>query len=117
MSTSGLKKCEINNADATQSHVLADGNMSSACDTHVAMNVGVPTNLIKSRKRIEVAILMVSLVLLVFQGMTFAFVKRVDENLQTIIQTDGIATNTEMKADETAEPKFQGHRRSLSIAH
>lgn len=101
----------------TNSHVPANSNVSAACDTHVASNASAPTPLITSRKWIEVAILMVTLVLLAFQGMTFAFVKRVDENLQTIIQTDGFGTTTEIKVEEAVQPNFPGHRRSLSIAH
>jgi hypothetical protein len=102
MSTSEIQNCNTIKADVVESRSQAD------C-TPVA-----PRN---SFKRVEVAILIVTLVLLVFQGMTFAFVKRVDENLQTIIQTDSFGTSTLSKSEEKIPPKFPGHRRSLSIAH
>ena len=65
----------------------------------------------------EVAILIAVLVLLAFQGMTFSFVKRVDERLQAIIQANGFGSATESNSDENQKPRFTVGRRSLSIAH
>ncbi len=116
MWTSRLQKCNISNPGAAELQVPADPKLLSTSDALVATNADASSH-ISSRKRIEVAILMVTLVLLVFQGMTFAFVKRVDDNLQTIIQTDGFTTTSESKTNEAVQPKFPGHRQSLSISH
>ncbi len=117
MSTSDLQKCTNVNADTIQSLLPADHNVSSAYEEHVGTVIDTPTTSTNFRKWIEVAISAVTLVLLVFQGMTFAFPKQADESLQTHLEKGGFGTNTESKSVGTAPANGLASRRSLSIAH
>jgi len=117
MSTSELQKCRNINAATIQLLVPADQKVLSVCEEHIGTVIDRPSTSTNPRKWIEIAISSVILVLLVFQGMTFAFPKRSDESLQTLLETSVFGTKTENQSDETAPARSQMSRRSISIAH
>ena len=112
MSKSEFQKCNQINAHLDQTPLATDGNASNGVASALAQSTS------NTRRRgMEVAMLIAILVLLAFQGMTFSFVKRVDERLQAIIQRNGFGSAAESRSDENQKPRFTVGRRSLSIEH